>query len=177
MAAHEALCDLGVQVESYGTGTAVRLPGPTADKPNVYDFGTPYASMYEELLRKDERLYTANGLLEMLDRNRRIKIAPMRWQDNTREKTFDVVYTCEERVFDSVCKDLMRREPGAVPVHVINVEIKDNHEEASVGARIITQLTKCLETSDDLDANIEQILFDFTKKFPSNKILHSVCFI
>lgn len=44
--------------------------------------------------------YTQNGLLHMLDRNRRIKTHPERFQ--TCYETFDVIFTVEERVYDQV---------------------------------------------------------------------------
>lgn len=46
MEAHVVLGNAGLRVESYGTGTQVRLPGRTAMEPRIFKFGTPYEDMY-----------------------------------------------------------------------------------------------------------------------------------
>ena len=81
MEAHAFLQKKGFDVDSYGTGDKVKLPGPTADRPNVYDFGVSYEEIHRDLVAKDSTLYTQNGILNMLDRNRRIKRGPARLQD------------------------------------------------------------------------------------------------
>jgi RNA polymerase II subunit A C-terminal domain phosphatase SSU72 len=161
MEAHLQLANHLFPVISFGTGSLVRLPGPTVTQPNVYSFNvTSYDSMYTELATKDPRLYRANGLLPMLDRNRNVKWGPERWQDwkvgvprvtdqqkhnrgslGTESGVVDIVFTCEEKCWDAVVEDLLSRgSPLNRPVHVFNVDIKDNHEEALVGGRAILEL-------------------------------------
>ncbi|RMY70963.1 hypothetical protein D0863_05457 [Hortaea werneckii] len=169
---------------SFGTGSLVRLPGPSINQPNVYNFNnTSYESMYSELLAKDQRLYKANGILPMLERNKGVKWGPERWQDwrvgvprigkrwmsventesgipseaeyredkgyaGTEGGTVDIVITCEERCWDAVVDDLLNRgSPLNRPVHVFNVDIKDNHEEALVGGKAILELADALNTA------------------------------
>ena len=70
MEAHAFLKKKGFDVESFGTGEKIKIPGKSAREPNVYPFGTTYEYIYQDLVTKDNRLYTENGLLHMLDRNR-----------------------------------------------------------------------------------------------------------
>ena len=186
MVAHQQLSAAHYPVISFGTGSLVRLPGPSITQPNVYNFNTiSYDAIYRELESKDPRLYRANGVLAMLARNRAVKWGPERWQDwrigeprlpgaanpaasstssgqadgnnnndgdnTTRQPdrgavgveagVVDIVITCEERCWDAVVDDLLSRgAPLNRPVHVINIDIKDNHEEALVGGKAILDL-------------------------------------
>ena len=185
MVAHQQLSVANYPVISFGTGSLVRLPGPSIHQPNVYNFNTiSYDAIYRELESKDPRLYRANGVLAMLARNRAVKWGPERWQDwrigeprlpgarsaatatsgqksghgneggdnsNMRQPdrgavgveagVVDIVITCEERCWDAVVDDLLSRgAPLNRPVHVINIDIKDNHEEALVGGKAILDL-------------------------------------
>ncbi|KAJ8913565.1 hypothetical protein NQ315_017116 [Exocentrus adspersus] len=133
MEAHAFLSKKGFDVKSYGTGDKVKIPGSAADKPNIYDFGTSYEEIYLDLLQKDKSLYTQNGLLHTLDRNRRIKSHPEKFQEC--DEKFDILITCEERVYDQVVEYMESKTPTDNSiVHVINIDIQDNLEEAVIGA-------------------------------------------
>lgn len=174
MEAHAFLAKKGFRVKSFGTGDKVKLPGVSADRPNCYEFGVPYDDIYNDLIEKDKSFYTQNGLLHMLDRNRRIKQHPERFQASS--ERFHVIITCEERVYDQVV-EWISSQPSlySQPVHVINVDIQDNHEEATLGAFIISDLVTRMSQSSDLDNDIDELLNKFESK-NQRSILNCVLF-
>ncbi|VIO94877.1 carbamoyl-phosphate synthase, large subunit, putative [Brugia malayi] len=75
----------------------------------------------------------------MLDRNRRIKDMPQKFQHFSGK--FDVIICLEERVYDQIVEDLQTRDTNeGDSVHVINIDIQDNHEEAAIGALFVCDL-------------------------------------
>jgi RNA polymerase II subunit A C-terminal domain phosphatase SSU72 len=176
MEAHALLVQQGLDVNSYGTGAHVKLPGPSIREPNVYSFGTPYRSIFDDLKRKDPELYKRNGLLRMLKRNLRVKEAPQRWQDNAADGAFDVIFTFEERVFDMVIENLENREQRLMKsVLVINLEVKDNPSEAAVGARLVLDLCTKLEGVDSWEDEIDAIVRQFEKQH-KRRLIYTISF-
>uniref|UniRef100_A0A4X1UD29 RNA polymerase II subunit A C-terminal domain phosphatase SSU72 n=1 Tax=Sus scrofa TaxID=9823 RepID=A0A4X1UD29_PIG len=118
MEAHSIFSKKGFHVRSFRPGSMVRLQGPTRDCPVHYSFRAPYC-------------YRRNGILHLLGRNEHIKPCPERFQDC--REAFDVIFTCEESVYDRVVGHLCAREQETCqPVHVINVDMQDDLEDATL---------------------------------------------
>ena len=174
MEAHAFIAKKGFIVHSYGTGDKVKLPGPSADRPNIYDFGISYDEIHADLKKKDRNLYTQNGILNMLDRNRRIKFGPQRLQES--EEKYDLIFTAEERVYDAVVDHFENAGNVSIqPCHVINIDIQDNHEEATIGAFLMCELLQILAESSDIDNDIDELLQEFEARC-KRPILHTVVF-
>jgi len=174
--AHALLKKKGFNVNSYGTSNLCKLPGPTQEKPNIFPFGTLYKSMYESLKAQNAELYKQNGILSMLERNMIVKPAPERWQET--KNHFDIVITFDSRVYDIVVEDLQQREPTGPlsPVYVINLPVKDTHEEATVGAVHALQLVMMVESKqDEWEEEMENILNEFEQR-TNRKVLHTLLF-
>lgn len=120
--------------------------------------------------------YTNNGLLSMLERNKKIKAGPQRFQNST--TSFDIIFTCEERCFDIVCEDMREREIVLNrPIHVINFDIPDTPEDAAIGARMILQLAQLIETAQATSSSdkIEDIIEEYQGKC-TLPMLHTILF-
>lgn len=61
------------------------------------------------------------------------------------------------------------------PAHVINIDVQDNHEEATIGAFLICELAQMMAQSDDLDNDIDELLQEFESK-NERTILHTIAF-
>jgi RNA polymerase II subunit A C-terminal domain phosphatase SSU72 len=177
----------GLRVESYGTGTQVRLPGRTAMEPRIYKFGSvPYEEMYNSMTStpEDEDFFTRNKVLHLCRRGAAVKRSPQRWQDMTSEfvSQHDVVIAFEERIYDAVVEDLQMREPteNFAPIHVICLDTKDNPHEAQLQGQVALDLCWRLEAAQDLVTEAPEILDQFEKEKMTHtpiKVLYQLCYL
>lgn len=174
MEAHSVLSKRSFTVDSYGTGDKVKIPGKSQREPNIYPFGTTYKEIHSDLIGKDKQLYTENGMLHILDRNIRIKDRPEKFQESGLR--YDVILTCEEKVYDLVIEHFENNDSSHSHLaHVINLDIIDNPEDATIGAFHFLDLASKLESCEDLDDEIDEIVHEFEDKC-DRPVLHSVVF-
>jgi len=174
MEAHSFLQKKGFNIKSYGTGNMIKIPGKSEKEPNQYPFGTSYDDIYTDLKSKDKSLYTKNGMLHIMERNRRIKKGPEKFQETNGK--YEVILTVEEKVYDQVLADFeLKGGQSDEPVHVINMNVVDNPEDATIGAFLLCDLASLLSSSEDLDNDIEEIIQEFESK-AERELLHSVLF-
>lgn len=179
-------------VESYGTGTQVRLPGRSAMEPQVFKFGSRYEDMFKSLAAtdSDEAFFLQNGVLGLCRRGSSVKQCPQRWQDtsNADITKHDVAIAFEERIFDAVVEDLQTREPTEEfePIHVICLDTKDNPHEAKIQGRIALELCWLLEKvaakvgKEAFCSEIPEILEEFQAERMRHtpiKVLHQLCYL
>ncbi|KAL3617610.1 hypothetical protein CASFOL_037931 [Castilleja foliolosa] len=132
--------------------------------------------MLDDLRRKDPELYRRNGIMQMLKRNVGVKTAPQHWQDNAADGIFDVVLTFEEKVFYMVVEDVHNRKQVQLkPVLIINLEVKDNHEEAAIGGRLALQLCQELEKTEHWEDSIDDVVINFERQ-KNRKLYYSILF-
>ncbi|GAM21895.1 hypothetical protein SAMD00019534_050700 [Acytostelium subglobosum LB1] len=178
--AHHLFLSKGYRnIRSFGTSGNCKLPGPSQDKPNIFPFGTPYQAIHESLRQQNQELYTQNGILNMLERNRRVKLAPEKWQEEQLAR-FDLVFTFDQRVFDMVIDDMTQRDIGnssipIQPVHIINLQVKDTHEEAVGGAQHALQLVNIIDDDENWEDSLDDILDKFSKR-TGRPILYALMF-
>jgi RNA polymerase II subunit A C-terminal domain phosphatase SSU72 len=178
MESHQALAGAGFHVSSFGTGTNVRLPGPTLTQQNVYAFGTPYRVMSDDLKAKDEHFYASLGILDMLARNANIKRAPERFQDADLSPV-DVVVTFEERVYDQATEHLAELRGSMVStriVHVLNLDVRDNREESQINSQLVLDLVRQISSVRDYHAQMQEIIDKFETRYGKG-LLHSIHFV
>ena len=185
MEAHCVLANAGLSVQSYGTGSQVRLPGKSAMEPKVFKFGTPYASIYTSLYLEDAAFFARNGILQLCQRGAAVKKAPQRWQDLTTDEVVQhhVVICFEERIYDAVLEDVQLREPteNFSPILIVCLDTKDNPHEAAVQGRVCLDLCWKLEQRcEDLQVQGAEILDEFQmerSQVTPIQVLYQICYL
>lgn len=170
-----------LQVESFGVGNSVKLPGPSAALPNRYRFDSAtYQDIFDDLQAKNAKLYSENGLLDLMKRNVGVKRGPQRWQDRPPDMPpFDCVVTFERKVWEIVVADMRKREAengGCHPCVVINLEVKDSPAEAATAAHAALQMCRWIDEAEDWEAEIDSILDRFAEETGRPRPEHDWCF-
>ncbi|WEL38839.1 CTD phosphatase SSU72 [Encephalitozoon hellem] len=140
MQTHDLFMKKGIPIKSFGTNPVIKLPGETVEKPNVYSFDNTYQQIYDDLCMKNEDYYRESGILYLLERNMRVKEKPENFFQ--RDEDFDLVITCEERVFTSIFEHYVDSPSCTRFFFMVNFDIKDTPSDAITGAQEILEFVE-----------------------------------
>ena len=88
----------------------------------------------------------------------RIKPKPEKFQES--KNTYDLILTCEEKVYDQVIESFESAgSTSAHLAHIINIDVIDNPEDATLGAFVMLNLVQKLDSCEDLDDEIDESKF------------------
>lgn len=168
MEAHKLLKNAGYDVDSYGTNQQIKIPGETFDTPNIYQFGTKYVDIYNDLVSKNMKFYEKIGILGMLERNMKIKDKAEYFFEKTIHH--DLIITAEEKCFVSIYNDKLQSN-GNYKSYLVNFDIKDTIQDASNGAKEILDFVKmCMSSSGTNEMKIMTGLEKYNQKYSKNNI-------
>ncbi|KAF4321736.1 hypothetical protein BBO99_00004278 [Phytophthora kernoviae] len=118
--------------------------------------------MHSTLEKEDKDLFTANGVLQILERDMPLKEAPERWQSLTNKqlKAIDVVVCLDYVMFLTVLEDIQMRIRVSFKhkqLHLICLDTIDTPEEAVAGSERVLELCK------ELDVSMPELTEEFVK--------------
>ncbi|ADM11684.2 Ssu72-like protein [Encephalitozoon intestinalis ATCC 50506] len=140
MQTHDLFMKKGIPIKSFGTSPVIKLPGEAIDKPNVYSFDWTYQKIYNDLCMKNEDYYRESGILYLLERNMGVKEKPENFFQRCED--FDLVITCEERVFTSIFEYYVDTPSCTKHFFMVNFDIKDTPSDAITGAQEILEFVE-----------------------------------
>ena len=178
MAAHEVLQKHKYDVSSYGTNSQISMPSPTG-VPNIYDFGTTYQEILDDMLKQDNPYYREHGLIEMIDRDRHIKSRPERFAStfDRSDTMFDVIFTYQEKIMERVISEFHTNGNAKFELcTVVNIETIDDHTHALESAKITLQLAEIISKLPTIPEKIEDTLNAFVDSSNAAITFHIVSY-
>eukprot|EP00970_Alexandrium_tamarense_P012855 scaffold3100_cov203-Alexandrium_tamarense.AAC.30 len=184
-----------MRVESYGTGTQVRLPGKSSMEPRIFKFGTPYSEMYASMSAtpEDEAFFVHNGVLQLCKRGSSVKKARPADIDVmvgnsafTLDNLTSISYNISSHPNDGKTlppkpyRLMMEPTEDFKAIHVICLDTKDNPHEAKLQGRVALELCWLLEQTEDLDAEAAELVERFQDEQMTHtqiKVLHQICYL
>ncbi|CAH0557358.1 unnamed protein product [Brassicogethes aeneus] len=162
MAIHEVLLKQGFYVKSFGTSKKICIPGDGPNLTLLFDFGTTYEEIYNQLKIKNYEVFAKLGLLSLLERNMKIKEKAERFQDHM--ENFDIIIACDKKVYHNVLDHMDKKTPTDFSTcHVINVNMEDRIDKACKDALFVAHLCMEFKKCKDLDYDIKKIVKKYEK--------------